>query len=455
MARDRSYLVSYISKLTEYCDVLVLKGCYLIGKDEIVKNVNNSNIRYFNLASPVTNADIKDDPEGFVESLNDVKINVINNVQYAPEIIEFIRSRYIRIRKSGNFEHLKIIFATCAEMPQLDDLHEYLQEKMFETKLFTSSMAELVNYNNNVLDKLYSTKIKEGLYEPFNLYDVIKESSFPNLDHYDNPVDFFDLLLNIVISENFSFLYKLNSPSKSVRLMESLSKYIGRELSHRRICDEIRLDDTTYPHYYRAILNSYLGYELTPLPENLYKHSHKDLEAWEINLDYNINNITDFKEHKSKFYFIDATFLAYVQKTTIEPKLYGDFIQFNQIFQNFIVSELVKNTSANIGSRLHYLHDEGVNFDVILTRENSNCIAFKIRSTDTYTEKDLNEFSKLKELLGEHFYRGYIIYLGNEVRQIALDVYIIPVNYLWTSVSTIFETTPSEEETIEEQPILA
>ena len=453
MARDQGYLVSYISKLTEYCDVLLLKSCYMIGIDEIVKNIINSDVNYINLASPVINSNIKDNPESFVASLSTDKVNVLNNIQYAPEIISFIRARYAHTQKIGSRERLKIIFATCAEIPYLKVLHEILQEKMFETKLYTSSVAEVKNYNTNILDNLYTPKIREGLYDDFDLYQIIKESSFPDLLHYKEPADFFDLLMNMIISENFSFLYKLNSPSKSIRLMESLAKYVGREISHRRICDEIRLDDITYPTYYQAILNSFLGFELFALPKKLYVESEKNKDIWDEETKAEVAKVSDYPEHCSKFYFIDANLLAYLLKVEINPKLYGNFVQFNQMFQNFVVAELIKNTSANIGSKLYYLHDEGVNFDVILTRENSNCIAFKIRSTDHYTQNDIDEFEKLREMLGEHFHRGYVIYLGKEVKQIAPDIYTIPLNYLWSSIKTVYEEPVCEPEA--QEPISA
>ena len=449
MARDQGYLVSYISKLTEYCDVLVLKGCYLIGIDEITRNVNNANVNYVNLASPVINADIKDDPEGFVNSLTVDKINVLNNIQYAPEIIRFIRARYAHIKQIHSVERLKIIFSTCAEIHYLDVLQEILQENMFETKLYPGSAAEAKNYNSNILDKLYSPKIREGLYESFDLYQIIKESSFPDLMHYANHTDFFDMLMNIIISENFSFLYKLNSPSKSVRLMQSLAKYVGRTVNHRRICQEIRLDDVTYPAYYHAIVNSFIGFEMSSLPERLYKADKKNIEIWEID-NTEENKIINFQVHDKKFYFIDSNLLAYLLKTDINPKLYGNFVQFNQIFQNFVIAELVKNTSSYVGSHLYYLQDNNLNFDVIMTREDSNCLAFKIRSTDSYTQKDIDDFAKLKEMLDEHYYRGYLIYLGTEVKKLSDDVYAIPLNYLWSSIKTVYETSPENTDNTDE-----
>ena len=126
MARNQEYRVSYIAKLSEYCDVLLLKGAYHIGIDEMVRNVNNGRINYINLGSPLVKAEIKDNPDEFMQKLDNRRINVLNNIQCLPEISHYLHSLYSKLKSKGQTRSLKIIIGTCAEIPELDELKDIL-----------------------------------------------------------------------------------------------------------------------------------------------------------------------------------------------------------------------------------------------------------------------------------------------------------------------------------------
>lgn len=454
MARDQGYLVSYIAKLTEYCDVLLLQGCYFIGIDKLIKSINKGKVRYINLSSPLVNAIVKDDPEKFVNELSCEEINVISDIQYTPEIIPYIRSRYEKNLKSRYPEKLSLIISTSARIDGLSSLTEIIAEKMFKTTLYTNSVAEVMNYPCNILDKLYQQNIQNAVYGTYKIHEIMGKASFTPLQ--TNAIEkkaFFDLLMNTILTQNFSFLYQLNSPSKATKIMVNLANKIGQEIDHRVICQEIRLDDITYPAYYHAILDSFLGFEISPLPENLYKKTsleeNEELENNLIETEQYISKSSELFEKKSKFFFMDANILAYLQGIVIDKTTYGDFIKFNQIFSNFIIAELAKITSSNAGVKLYYLNDGEFNFDIILTREGSKAIVFKIRSTDTCYESDIEKFDKLIERMGENFYRGYIIYLGRELHRLTDNIYALPVNYLWSD----FEYLCKEEQLVDENEI--
>lgn len=421
MARDQGYLVSYIAKLAQYCDVLLLKGAYRIGIDEIVKNVNNGKINYVNLASPLVKADIKEDPDNFIKRLDANKINVLNNIQYLPEIIQYLQSLYSNLKKSNKTNTMKIIIGTCAEIHAFENLHQILAEKMFTTNLFPVSAAEASEYNNNILDKLYAKELHQGVFDKNKITEVMRKATFVNYtDEYSN--DYFDDFLNSILNQNVSSLYNLNSPSKSVKIMTELANSIGRITQHLRICHKIALDDITYPNYYQAILDSFIGFELPPIPHSWLSDSNE--------------NDDEDNSLETKFYFIDSNFLAYLKGTTITRHTLGDFFTFNHIYQNFVISELKKITSANAGINLWYLQRNDCKMDAIITREDQSAIAIKIRGNDQVTNNDIHEFNNLKNLLGERFHRGYVIYLGTELKQIDDQVYALPVNYLWSDPLT-------------------
>jgi hypothetical protein len=68
----------------------------------------------------------------------------------------------------------------------------------------------------------------------------------------------------------------------------------------------------------------------------------------------------------------------------------------------------------------------------MLTREGTNAIGFRIRGNDQILPKDIEHFRAFRELLGSKFTRGYVLYLGKDIRKLDDDVYALPLNYLWS-----------------------
>ena len=425
MARNQEYRVSYIAKLSEYCDVLLLKGAYHIGIDEMVRNVNNGRINYINLGSPLVKAEIKDNPDEFMQKLDNRRINVLNNIQCLPEISHYLHSLYSKLKSKGQTRSLKIIIGTCAEIPELDELKDILAEKMFISNLYPSSAAEALGYNANILDKLYATKLHHDLYSRTRLTDIMKLATFAK--YSEDNIDYFDDLLNLIMSQNIGALYHLNSPSKAVKMMTALSGYIGRPAPHERVCIDTDLDDITYPNYFQSLLDSFVGFELRPykIPENPEELNGEDGEI----LDTDDEN-ADYEERK--FYFIDCNFLAYLRGHKIQRRTAGDFMLFHQLLNNFVVSELKKISSAQAGAQLWYISRKDCQMDVVITRENTNAIGFRIRDNDRILKKDIEHFRMFRQIAGKKFFRGYLIYLGRKILKLDEDIYALPINYLWS-----------------------
>lgn len=431
MARNQGYLVSYISKLTEYCDVLILKGCSHIGTGDIVKNLHGGDVNLINLSSPIINSRIKDNPDLLFNSLEKDRLNIINNIHYNPELIRHIRSMYAKLaERPGSGPRYKLVITTAAQMSELDDLAEILQEKLFTTTLYTSSVAEAKAYSANIIDKLYAADPKSGTYPRPKIDESMKMATFENFNPKD-PDKYFDSLLNHTISLNFLSLYKLNSSSKAVKTMLELASCVGTATAHRSIMKKIELDDITYPEYYNAIIDSFLGFEVPKLNLSaIHEVATEEGQTTKKNVPENSEN------YESRFYFLDSNLLAYLLGTQITRRTYGDFFTFNKIFQNFILAELKKLTSAAAGIELSYIHEDGMNFNAVMSRDGSRYIVFKIRSTDEVTIDDVNEIKKAKEKLGDKFYRGYVIYLGTELMNVdqdgTADCWALPVSYLWS-----------------------
>jgi predicted AAA+ superfamily ATPase len=422
MARNQGYLVSYIAKLSEYCDVLLLKGAYHIGIDEIVRNINSGKINYINLASPLIKAQIKDSPDDFIKKLDERRINVLNNIQCLPEIIQYLNSLYSKLKSKGQTGRLKVIIGTCAEIPELDELRDILAEKMFISNLYPSSANEALNYNSNILDKLYTANMHHDFYARTKLTDIMKLATFTNFT--EENVDYFDDLLNLILNQNIGALYHLNSPSKAVKIMMALSNYIGRPAPHERVCADTDLDDITYPSYFQALLDSFIGFELRPC--RIFEKADESEDGNLIEEDEE----QDYEERK--FYFIDCNFLAYLKGHVIDKHIAGDFMTFHQLLNNFVVSELKKISSSQAGIQLWYLSRSDCQMDVIITREKTNAIGFRIRDNEQILEKDVEHFRVFKELMGRKFARGYLIYLGQEILKLDEGIYALPVNYLWS-----------------------
>ena len=102
------------------------------------------------------------------------------------------------------------------------------------------------------------------------------------------------------------------------------------------------------------------------------------------------------------------------------------------IFENFVATEIMKNTKTMVGTHVsHFNLVGGKEVDFVIENENADALGVEVKFSGSVSDNDFSNMRILREILGERFKKGVVIYPGNELAVFKDEMLAIPVNYLW------------------------
>ena len=103
------------------------------------------------------------------------------------------------------------------------------------------------------------------------------------------------------------------------------------------------------------------------------------------------------------------------------------------IFENLIVMELLKQIAwSEIRPKMfHFRTIKGHEVDIVLQRRNGKLVGIECKASSTISMDHFKGLAALKELVGEKFHRGIVLYTGSETVSFANDFEAVPVSALW------------------------
>ena len=104
---------------------------------------------------------------------------------------------------------------------------------------------------------------------------------------------------------------------------------------------------------------------------------------------------------------------------------------FGHIFENFVASELYKTAKFNDIELSHFRTQSGSEANFVLENSKGEVIGIKVKSSKTIDKKYLSGLQELKEVCGDKFKKGIVLYSGNEVFPLSDDIWAVPVCYFW------------------------
>ena len=140
---------------------------------------------------------------------------------------------------------------------------------------------------------------------------------------------------------------------------------------------------------------------------------------------------------RSKLYFGDTglacTLLAASAESLYAPQL--DRALFGQLLETFVLQELRRQASAHRDSIgfSHYREKSGVAVDIVVSH-GRQLAGIDVKASATVVPKDLRELERLRDLAGEHFSCGVVLYDGHYCLPLGDRLYAVPIRFLWESV---------------------
>lgn len=390
-----------------------LNGGRQVGKSTLCSHLPESiKINHITFDSPLMLSSAKSDPASFIDNLPQDALNIIDEVQFAPEIFPYLKMKIDRNRLDGQNKSLYLLTGS-ANLMALPTLSDALVGRMSILTLYPFSASEYYQTNIHLIDRLFNEDLSIQSYEDYNILDAITSSTYPEIAK--NPeidrIKWFDNYLTTILNRDVKSISDLKNPDMMVMLFSLLAMRTGGLLNNTAIASEIGVDYKTYEKMMAFALNSFMVFNIKPwaMPNKLNKRFVKS----------------------PKMYFTDSNFLSYITKRSILEVYENDKMTFGHIFENFVAAELLKHTSIHNIELSHFRTSTGKEADFVLENNSGEIIGIEVKSSKSIDRKYLSGLQELKDLVGDKFKKGIIFYAGNDVIPLSEKMWAVPVSYLW------------------------
>lgn len=393
-----------------------LNGGRQVGKSTLCSHLpDNIKRNHITFDSPLVLATAKSQPAAFVDSLPNGILNIIDEVQFAPEIFPYLKMKIDSNRLNGN-DKQKFLLTGSANLMAMPKLSEALVGRMSVLTLYPFSASEYYNLNKSLTERLFDEELRMSSFKDFNIVEVLKNSTYPEIatDAKIDRIKWFDSYLTTILNRDIKSLSDLKNPEIMVALLSLLSTRTGGLLNNTEVAKELGVDYRTYEKMFTFALNSFLVFNVKPWarPNKLSKRFVKS----------------------PKLYFTDCNFLSYIMKRDIDEMYENDKKAFGHVFENFVATELLKSAKLNNLELSHYRTQSGKEADFVLENAQGDVVGIEVKSAKDIDKKAYSGLLELKELCGDKFKKGIILYTGNDIVPLSEKIWAVPVCYFWEKV---------------------
>jgi predicted AAA+ superfamily ATPase len=396
--------------------IMYLNGPRQCGKSTLTQNISiGKKINYITFDNPVQLFFARHDPVGFIKQLPKTKLNIIDEVQLAPELFRRFKIDIDEKRLDGKNRALYVLTGS-ANIFALPKLADALVGRLSILTLYPFSASEIKGTGINFMEKLWNTDLAPQKYPRANLIGIISSATFPEiaLDKKKDRYIWFNDYLTTLLQRDVRTLADIKNPDYIYQLLVSLSQRAGGLLNNANVMKETGLDAKTYEKYKALCNNTFITFELPSWtrPNRLNKRFVK----------------------QKKLYFSDTSLLCHIMQRDISDIYKNDKTTMGHIFENFIATEIMKAAKSSGSftvSHFNPVQNQGKEVDFIIEAANGKVIGIEVKLDQTINEKDWANMNVMRETAGNRFLKGIVIYTGTELMQISRNIWAVPVNYLW------------------------
>ncbi len=342
---------------------ILITGARQSGKSTVLQyiaNVKQQNINEVSLDDLNERTMALEDPETFLR-VHGVPL-IIDEFQYAPNLLSYIKIKIDEARKNEMFgdgtEAGTLYYLTGSQIFEtMENITESLAGRIGIIDLYPLSTREIYKSNEEIfIPNIDILRKKESLkYEYLdNVFERIFKGSYPELYKNDkiNIETFFSSYLRTYIERDVRKIINIQDETKFLKFISSLAARTGQEFNASDIAKDVGIDSETVTKWTGVLSNTYIIFLLQPHMNN------------------NVGRIIK----RPKIYFMDtglACYLTgYVSSETLQKSAYS-----SQIFETYIVSEIVKsytNNQRDPRKHLYYYRDNnGKEIDLLIIDEDS------------------------------------------------------------------------------------
>jgi len=128
----------------------------------------------------------------------------------------------------------------------------------------------------------------------------------------------------------------------------------------------------------------------------------------------------------------DTGLLSHLTGFEADKILYDSF-SWGRLLENFMLMELVKQTSwsrLNL-SIYHFRSASGQEIDFVIESGDGRLVAVEVKASAKVSATDFKHIKMFADETNRKFVRGIVFYTGKEIIPFAKNLFALPVHLLW------------------------
>jgi predicted AAA+ superfamily ATPase len=401
----RRTLESFIQKASEQFPVVLVSGPRQVGKTTILRHMSQSGRNYVTLDDPLLAQLARDEPSLFLQRFKPPIL--IDEIQYAPGLLPYIKMMVDSDRKNGMF------WLTGSQQFQLmQGLTESLAGRVGIVNLLGLSLKESQEEaqigipflpDQKQLEQRLRSSPKLSLNE---IYKIIWRGSFPIMA-LNKEIDrdlYYGSYIQTYLQRDVRNLANVGNEGTFLKFLRASAARTGQMLNLSDLARDVAISVPTAKYWLSILESSSIVYLLEPYHTNTAKRLIKS----------------------PKLYFLDTGLCSYLTQWST-PETLESGAMSGAILETFIFTEILKSYWHN-GKQapLYYYRDKDKKEIDLLIIQDDKIYPLEFKSTASPNRMMVNSF-QLLEKLNLSVQKGGIICLADTLLPITAFCDAIPV----------------------------
>ncbi len=395
-------LENIVREVSETYPVLLVTGPRQVGKTTLLEKVAENERNYISLDDPIARQLAKEEPSLFLQRYQPPVI--IDEIQYAPELLSYIKLYVDKSKKNGDF------WLTGSQMfRMMKDVSESLAGRVGIIPMQGLSNSEL----NKLRNEPYTTDIKRLMnrvriakkMKLHDIYERIYKGSMPAIHAEEKSVErFYASYVDTYIHRDIRDLTQVADEMQFQRFLTACAARTSQMVNYSELAKDVGISSPTAKKWMSLLITSGIIVLIEPYFNNLLKRIIK----------------------APNMYFMDTGLCAYLTRWTSSEALEVSAMS-GAFFETFVVSEIIKSY-LNAGKRppvFYYRDSDQKEIDLII-EENGKLYPIEIKKSSNPKKNAGRHFSVL-EKVGLECGIGNVISMVDDLIPINSESWAVPV----------------------------
>ena len=370
-------LEAFFKKADSQFPVLLLTGSMQVGKTTVLQHVSGEDRAYVTLDDPTIRTLAKEDPGLFLQRFQPPVL--IDEIQYAPELLPFIKIEVDRKRKPGMFW-----LTGSQQFHMMKGVSESLAGRVGVVNLLGLSRGELIGRSDKAepflpTDDIIKNQLKDGeTLSLKTLYQCIWRGSFPAIA-IDEAVDrdlFYSSYVQTYLQRDIRDLARVGDEMAFLRFLRAVAARTGQMLNLSDLARDADVAPNTAKSWLSILQASGIVFLLEPYYSNTTKRLIK----------------------APKLYFLDTGLCAYLTEWS-SPETLEAGAMSGAVLETWIMAEILKSYWHNgRHAQFYYYRDKDKKEIDLLILKDGTIYPLEIKKTAAPKKDAVRHFKVLDKL---------------------------------------------------------